>query len=347
MSKEEIAVCEQQEAVWPSSTAEDSLFLAIQIGVQKRVAACLPHIPDINCVHNTRRNGYGFLEFACHIGNKKIVDLLLLSGADQNLRRDGVDHCLCIASRLGFVEVVKSLLANGAPVDILSTAGYTPLHLAIIHRRVEVVRVLVSNGANIERRNPEGYSALMVASRFASDTEIVEYLISMGSLLEAVCPQGMTALQLAAQSARPCAVIYLVNIGANYFHNYHERDSIIHSFETRSVLQLWYQPERVWLRRKAFLVFLQAHHFTSSLQDYYGGRAEGEECFNTSGTDDSSNTPVTQRVTRSLTKGAMNQFSPVSIAGLSPCTSQKEFRRQPVTDVFSSEDMMLIVAKYV
>ena len=64
----------------------------------------------------------------------------------------------------GHVEVIKILLAAGAPVDALTTPGHsTPLLWAARQGHVEAVLELLAAGASREVRNAEGKTALQLA----------------------------------------------------------------------------------------------------------------------------------------------------------------------------------------
>ena len=90
------------------------------------------------------------LHFAA-IGELDDVQSLLFHGADVNYVREGVGAtALYFASREGHLDIVKTLLENGANTEISTKDGDTPLYAAAFGGHLEVVEFLLSVGANIE-----------------------------------------------------------------------------------------------------------------------------------------------------------------------------------------------------
>jgi ankyrin repeat protein len=87
---------------------------------------------------------------------------LLASGASAKLitsRYDGT--ALIAAAHLGHVDVVKALIAAGAPLDHVNNLGWTALIEAVIlgdggRNHVETVRALLAAGANTEIGDRQG-----------------------------------------------------------------------------------------------------------------------------------------------------------------------------------------------
>ena len=68
---------------------------------------------------------------------------------------------------MGYQEIVKILIENGADVnitDVGSREGNTALIIASMEGRVEIVTILIENGALINITDEGGASALMWAS---------------------------------------------------------------------------------------------------------------------------------------------------------------------------------------
>ncbi|KAH7257947.1 ankyrin repeat-containing domain protein [Fusarium tricinctum] len=87
---------------------------------------------------------------------------------------------LHIASAMGHLKVVKTLIAYGANVDEVDAAGYTPIHYATRNNHAEIVVLLLENGADIHSRDPEGCTPLFSASQ-RGNNEIVERLLKNGA----------------------------------------------------------------------------------------------------------------------------------------------------------------------
>jgi len=94
----------------------------------------------------------------------RVALLLLASGANVKLTdREGGTALHDATSALGeenaVVEVVRELLRRGAVVDARTSAGFTPLQLAVWNKRFKVAKVLVTAGASLDAPDPHGKSA--------------------------------------------------------------------------------------------------------------------------------------------------------------------------------------------
>ncbi len=108
-------------------------------------------------------------------------------------------------------ELVQVLLDSGAEVDLrCGPYGSTPLHLAARQGRTESVRILLDAGADIHAVTGTGdLSALHLAAPWGS-VETVQLLIQHGAELNAVSDRGATALHQAAQGTEPMATAAIV-----------------------------------------------------------------------------------------------------------------------------------------
>jgi ankyrin repeat protein len=121
---------------------------------------------------------------------------------------------LHLAALKGATELVKLLLAKGAPVDCKDNQGATPLMNAAAHGHLEIVRLLLEHNANVNITNATGLSACMLASH-AGHTDIINALIDKQCNVNAKKADGATALMLAARNGRFEIVKSLVAAGAN------------------------------------------------------------------------------------------------------------------------------------
>ena len=67
------------------------------------------------------------------------------------------------ASRLGYLEVVQTLLCAWADVNKSDNYGGTPLYKASLNGHLEVVQALLAAGANVSRSHNDGRTLLSLA----------------------------------------------------------------------------------------------------------------------------------------------------------------------------------------
>lgn len=103
------------------------------------------------------------VEFAAPCGKADTVRLLL-DGVDINWKDGSGQTALAIASRKGFVRIVRLLLEAGADPNIQDASKFTALMHAADLGHVSIVRLLLDHGANWEIKEWMGRTALVLAS---------------------------------------------------------------------------------------------------------------------------------------------------------------------------------------
>ena len=159
-------------------------------------------------------NGRSALYWACLVSSSvDVVRALLAGGAPVDAKdRDGFSP-LCLASGKGHVEVVRALLAGGADVEAAANDGATPLFIASEEDHVEVVRVLLAGGAAVDAVADGGRTPLYTASDMGH-VEVVHALLAGGADVEAAANDSATPLFIASQDGHVEVVRALLAGGA-------------------------------------------------------------------------------------------------------------------------------------
>lgn len=105
------------------------------------------------------------------------------------------------AARLGYLDVVKTLLKRGAKADNTSKFGKTPLMEAAERGRFDIAELLVREGADVNRQTKKGWTPLMWAAE-KGYTPIVALLIEAKAKLFVKNNQGERALIIARKNNR-------------------------------------------------------------------------------------------------------------------------------------------------
>ncbi len=134
------------------------------------------------------------LEDAAGLGClQRVRDLLKQDGIDS--REGGESPALLVAIRRGFEEVVRLLIAGGAPVNPARFSDRTPLHEAASARRYSIMKLLRDAGAEADVRK-SGESYLATFGFF--DLRSLRFLLEAGADPNGRDRQGATALMHAA-----------------------------------------------------------------------------------------------------------------------------------------------------
>jgi hypothetical protein len=90
---------------------------------------------------------------------------------------DANPYLLYEASKNGYIELVKILLANGLDINVTDHAGLTALHRAVVYGRMKLTRFLIEHGANINALDTSNYAPLF----FSRNRKMCKYLLENGA----------------------------------------------------------------------------------------------------------------------------------------------------------------------
>ncbi|GAB0092664.1 hypothetical protein DMENIID0001_076850 [Sergentomyia squamirostris] len=119
------------------------------------------------------------------------------------------------AAKHGHMICVKLLLDYKCPVDAVTHAGKTALHIACEFQHASVVELLLRYNANLNQKTfKSGDFPLLIAAR-NGNTEIISMLIDAGALVDECNLQDVTPLMEAIQMKNVSAARVLIERGAN------------------------------------------------------------------------------------------------------------------------------------
>ncbi|MBK8801952.1 MAG: ankyrin repeat domain-containing protein [Fibrobacteres bacterium] len=108
---------------------------------------------------------------------------------------------------------MKALLDKGESVNAKQN-GRTALHMAAEGGKLQVITTLLARNADVNIPDTNGYTPLMYAARACKDSAMVS-LISQGAKLESKGDMGITALHLAADKGCLSGIKILIERGAD------------------------------------------------------------------------------------------------------------------------------------
>ncbi|TNN45673.1 Ankyrin repeat domain-containing protein 16 [Liparis tanakae] len=124
------------------------------------------------------RSGDTLLHFAARRGHLDIVEYLVEQlGADVEVHNNDYKRPLHEAASMSHQACVSYLLREGAAVDSLKKADWTPLMMACTRRNLGVVQELLRRGADPALQNKDGWNSFHVACR-EGDPPVVRHLLA-------------------------------------------------------------------------------------------------------------------------------------------------------------------------
>lgn len=207
----------------------------------------------------------GALGWAVMSGDKAFVEWLLISGADVSFQsEDGLTALHVALQEESRHEIAKTLVENGAPVNVADKIGTTPLMRAADTGVDQVVSMLITQGADIGARSNTGATAVHYAASRGRNNVLAELLshdvgvrclrifdddhntplhcatmsgrhdslsilLVAGADLEAKDCGNVTPLYRAAQEGYVECVEYLLQQGASIHPNDEDSRSVLHA----------------------------------------------------------------------------------------------------------------------
>lgn len=159
------------------------LMVAAHLSHDDAARALIAAGADVNALDRDR---YDAITIAAVADDPDMVRIVLDGGGDPGLvtsRYDGT--ALIAAAHLGHDEVVRRLIAAGAPLDHVNNLNWTALIESIVlgdggPRHVATLRALVEAGADVNVADGRGVSPLALAQQ-RGYTEMVEILKAHGA----------------------------------------------------------------------------------------------------------------------------------------------------------------------
>jgi ankyrin repeat protein len=130
-----------------------------------------------------------------------LVTSLLDQGASVDARDRLGARPLSHAARSGHLQMVDLLLARGAPIDARNLAGATALYFAAEGSHISIVQRLIEHGADVKLTGRSGISPIAAAA-YAGNDVIVEALLTRGADERAPDETGKPPIVYAAAGAR-------------------------------------------------------------------------------------------------------------------------------------------------
>ncbi|MBM3786599.1 MAG: ankyrin repeat domain-containing protein [Acidobacteria bacterium] len=170
-------------------TPAQQLHEAIRGGDAARVGALIDG--DASLLTGGGAAGMAPLQLALYSGKKDIVDLLIGRGAPVDA---------FTAAALGDTERCKALLrAEEVLLNMNSSDGWTPLHLACFFGHIDTAEMLLAMGAEVNSRSANAMNNTPLhAAAAGRHREICALLISKGAGVNATQQGGYSPLHSAA-----------------------------------------------------------------------------------------------------------------------------------------------------
>lgn len=195
----------------PDARVGDNGPLSIQDLVRTLVNGLRRHSPPVK-----KTDGLTALALAIdsHKDSTRLVQALLVRGADPNLRYHDGSTPLMEAACAGQTVAIQALLQHGADVNASTTEGRTALMYAATFNQAHAAELLLDHGADADLQSTEGETALMQAISYGDNQKTFQLLLARKVAVNLEDRSGETALDVANRYGRTEMIAALKKQGA-------------------------------------------------------------------------------------------------------------------------------------
>ncbi|KAG8005750.1 Ankyrin repeat domain-containing protein 16 [Nibea albiflora] len=145
------------------------------------------------------RSGDTLLHYAARHGHLDVVEYLVKRlGMDVEVYNNDYKRPLHEAASMSHLPCVSFLLREGAKVDSLKKADWTPLMMACTRRNLDVIQELLHHGADPALRNKDGWNSFHIACREGYPPVVQHLLLVAPDVWRTVSKTLRTPLHTAA-----------------------------------------------------------------------------------------------------------------------------------------------------
>lgn len=192
------------------------LHVAAAQGTAADILFILRYFNDPLLVNYRNKDGKTPLHEACQCSQRDNVKVLLEEGADVNVikRADWTPLMLACAKTQGSesVEIVKMLLEKKALVNLVNKDGWNALHLVSRDGNLGVFRLLIANGANPDAVTNNSRTVLHIAA-LHGNIDIVKEILQLQKLenIDVIDKCGNTPLHEAVLGGHKAIYQFLID----------------------------------------------------------------------------------------------------------------------------------------
>ncbi|KAL1306479.1 hypothetical protein AAFC00_005174 [Neodothiora populina] len=159
----------------------NTIFVIASFGLIAHLHRTSSEAAEFTNLEAKNEDGYTALYLASELGHIRAVRTLLDRGADINAGNRGDGSALQAASRSGYLDVVQLLLESGADINAVNRYDGSALQAASRSGYLDIVQLLLDSGADI---NAVAEKSVLHAASGYGHLDIVQLLLKKGAKAE-------------------------------------------------------------------------------------------------------------------------------------------------------------------
>ena len=158
------------------------------------------------------------LHIASRLNSIECMKTLIKQGANIDITtQDSLETPLMVASYIGHIDAVRLLLQEGASVDLQDISKNSALMMASANGHLPCVELLLEQKADINFQNEKGATALIAAILYSHEG-VAQTLLDSKANYNLQFQDGRTALLAASQKGELKIITRLLDLGADINH---------------------------------------------------------------------------------------------------------------------------------
>ena len=131
---------------------------------------------DLININFQDEKGNSALHYACDEGNLKIVEILLKTNCETNIKNKEKKTPLHLSSKRGYFDISKKLIENGALLNVFDSENNTPLHYVCMINHVELLKFFLTKLPKVDIKNIYGKTPIDLTNDKDIKETLEEYM---------------------------------------------------------------------------------------------------------------------------------------------------------------------------
>lgn len=182
--------------LYPQTIEEKALFDACITGNLARVKGLLDRNIDPNTIYV---DGLTPISIAVMREDTALISLLVRNGADLNMENPNYENPILWATKLGKIDVVKSLVSHRVNINSVDSDGNNSLMIAVKNKNMDLIKYFLNTSIRKTARNNNDDCVVLVAVK-ADDFDVFDCVLRFVYNVRNTDNEGRTPLIIAAMN---------------------------------------------------------------------------------------------------------------------------------------------------
>ncbi|QOG12532.1 ankyrin repeat domain-containing protein [Arcobacter sp. FWKO B] len=163
----------------------------------------------ISFAFSNNENGWNSLHNAVYNGNIQDIEIALKNNSIQSVTTAGLSP-LHIAIKKRDLNIITYLLEIGADINAKDAKGFTPIYYAVVMNHLPIAKLLLERNADTSIPNNIGNTPMHQIA-FKNRVEMFELFVQYGAKTDIQNPNGLKPIDFAIEGESKDLILLLLN----------------------------------------------------------------------------------------------------------------------------------------